>query len=319
MAIEILLYGAIFDFTAERFIQQVEEAVDEDIIVRLNTPGGEVFASWGMIAKLHEHKNNTLGKIDGAVLSMGSFMLPFFDTVEALDVSRIMIHRASGGDGSDEDNKLLAGMNKDLRTALEHKIDEEKFTVITGKTFDDIFKGEEVVSVWLTGAEAKKVGLVDKVVKLTKKQVAAFENKYFNIAAKADDNENKDKKPKKMTIEEIRAQHPEAYALILALGRTEEADRNGAWMAFVEIDPKAVKEGIESGKPLSQTAMAEFSVKALGIKALDNVEEDSPEAIATAEAARIAAKEAADGGGGDESEVNQFEASVKEGLGFKTK
>ncbi len=312
MPTEILLYGPIFDFTAEMVIQQLDEAKDDDINVRFNTPGGNVFAGWGMIAKIKENLNKTIAKVDGAVMSMGSIMLPFFDEVEALDVSKIMIHRASGGDGSEEDNKMLTKMNKDLRRALEHKIDVDKFEQVTGKTFNDIFNGEEVVNVWLTGAEAKKVGLVDRVVKLTKKQATAFDNKYFNIAAKADDNEDKDKKPKKMTIEEIRAQHPEAYAQILALGTTKEADRNGAWMAFVEIDPKAVKEGIESGKPLSQTAMAEFSVKALNGKAIKDIEGDSPDAIATAEAARIAAEAEAAGGEGGEGEVPQFEASVKE-------
>jgi len=92
---EILLYSPIFNFTAEFFIRELEEFKDEDVVARLHTPGGDVLAAWGMIAKALEHPNKFSIKVDGQAASMGAYLLLFFDDVSALNFSRFTLHRAS--------------------------------------------------------------------------------------------------------------------------------------------------------------------------------------------------------------------------------
>ena len=56
MATEILLYSSIYSFSAESFIKEMEAASGNDVVLRINTPGGDPQAGFGMIAKFAEHK-----------------------------------------------------------------------------------------------------------------------------------------------------------------------------------------------------------------------------------------------------------------------
>src|SRR5690606_9456836 len=120
-------------------------------------------------------------------------------------------------------------------------------------------------------------------------KIAAMAMSKFETSAEAAPaaQENKDKtqptiqKPSNMTIEEIRANHPQLFAQILALGVEQEKDRTGAWLAFLQIDSKAVAEGIESGKPISQTAMAKFQSAAIMASTAQALNKGSQGALAT--------------------------------------
>ena len=147
---EILLYSSFFSFISEMFINQVEEAKDEDITVRINSPGGEVLSTWGMIAKLREHEGDVSIKVDGQAASMAAYFLLFFEDVEALDFSRFTLHRASLFNESQQSEANIAELkeiNKQLRTAMEAKLDIPKFEKLAGATLDEFFEGENVVDV----------------------------------------------------------------------------------------------------------------------------------------------------------------------------
>ena len=66
-----------------------------------------------------------------------------------------------------------------------------------------------------------------------------------------------------MTVADFKAQFPEAYNSIVKEGADNERNRVGAWMAFHEIDAKAVQEGINSGATISQKEISEFAVSAM--------------------------------------------------------
>jgi hypothetical protein len=57
-------------------------------------------------------------------------------------------------------------------------------------------------------------------------------------------------------------------------------------MAFSEIDPVAVKAGIESGKPMSATQMSAFSLKAIQANALATLP-NTPTPVAAAPEAEV--------------------------------
>lgn len=91
-----------------------------------------------------------------------------------------------------------------------------------------------------------------------------------------------------MNRAELQAKHPELFAEIVGLGVAQERDRVGAWAVFADVDVKAVKEGITSGEPLSQTAMAEFSLKKLSaVKVAEVTAETTTDTAANAGAETV--------------------------------
>jgi ATP-dependent Clp protease protease subunit len=314
MAKELYLYSPIYDFVAESFISQMEENKTEDVEIRANTPGGNVFAGWGMVAKIKEHEGAVKMKVDGYVASMGTILLAFVDDTEALDVSRVHLHRADGYVNSPEEQAFLDGVNKDLRAKLTSKIDAEKFKEITGKTINDLFDSKDRIDVWLTAKQAKQVGLIKKIVKLNPTEIAAINR--MNIAASAEQPPVTKEQPnnKVMTLEELKAQHPALYAQAVASGTTEGAEKERAriraWEAYRHIDAAKVDEGIKSGKEITVSDMAEFNAKALSPEALKKLAAEAAPQVQTTE---VSEKEKTE----KEKKVSDFAALVNANLGRK--
>jgi ATP-dependent protease ClpP protease subunit len=279
MAKELYLYSGIYSFTAESLIAAMEENKSEDITLRLNSPGGSVPAGWGIIAKMIEHGNVSI-KVDGVAASMGAMLLPFAQNVTVLDVTKIMLHKADMMVESPEDQKFLDDVNKDLLKALTKKIDNTKLKELKGIGLSELFASGERKDMWLSAKEAKDIGLVDKITKLTPQEAKAFDEKFYSIAATAEPKIIQPiKTENKMTVAEFKAAHPDVFASVVQLGIDQEKDRVSACLVFNEIDPKGVKEAIESGKPLSQTQMAQFSLKAASAQSLKKIISDNATTI----------------------------------------
>ncbi len=319
MAKELLLYSHIFGFTAETLINGIDENMDEPIAIRANTPGGDVFAGWGIIAKMQEHGDITM-KIDGSVASMGTFITIFANNVEALDVSKIHLHRASMFVDGQEDQDFLDSVNADLKKKLKAKIDEAKFKEITGVSINQLFDADKRVNVTLTAKEAKAVGLVDKVITLKPSEAKAFQEKYFKIAASENGVDEPVTQPIKnkpkfkpmsvetLKIEALKAEHPDLFKEIYDQGVNAERDRVGAWATFLDVDSEKVIKAIKEGDELTATATAELTRKAVSIKALGNIEGDGAEETETEETE--AAKT------GDEKKIEAFKKEVTTNLGL---
>ena len=287
MTNEILLYSPIFDFTAESFINQLNELDGEDVTVRINSPGGSVFAGWGMVAKSQEYDGNIKIKVDGNASSMAAIFLLFHKNVEALNVSKFTLHRASvSGLISDQDRELLNQINADIRVAFESKLNVEAFEKIAGVSMDDFFNSEDVIDVDINAVQAKKIGLVSKINKLEAEAYSQLNQKFAAFSTKdfgALNSNNKNKKA--MTIDQLKAEHPAVYAQVLELGQSNgikaERDRAGSWLAFGDVDFPSVAKGIKDGETLSQTAMAELSRKSFSAQSIAEAESESEEAVET--------------------------------------
>jgi ATP-dependent protease ClpP protease subunit len=309
MAKEILLYGDINSDSSILFITGLNDAIADDISVRVNTPGGNPEYGWGSVAKFAEHPGKKGCKVDGKAHSFGLYFLCYTDDVEALDVSTFLIHRAAYPSWLEQSDYFtdalkgnLATINANLKKALENKIDVPALEAIMeskpetkGKTFKDIFSMDGQLDVFLNASEAKKIRLIKKINKITpaKKseieslmfEVSALHNG-FEISAKKDPEINLNKN-KMITIETLKAEHPGVYAQIIALGVEQgvrqEKDRVEACLVFNEIDPVGVKAAIEAGVPLSQKQMSEFALKTMSASALKKIGEESPKEVKTTE------------------------------------
>lgn len=338
---DILLYGHISQYNALYFMEQIKEALKDDpeaaLTMRMTTEGGSPEYGMAIIEKVKELKDQMMLKVGTMAHSMGLFVMIFLDAdqVECLDTTQAVFHRAAYPDwieGSDnfKDSifaEILAKTNKDLEKALRAKIDVavlEELPAMKSKnlTVKDVFSMEHRHSILLTTADLKKLGLVGKVNKImpTKSaEMKAVIEKFnacnsleeYKMAAKAIDPKPEDSKPTVMTKDQFKLQFPEAYAAVVKEGVDAERDRVGAWMAFAGIDIDAVTKGVKEGANLSQTAMAEFSVKQIAAVQLGKIAADGKKIEGKGGEADNTVKTAA------QIELEKFEANTAKQLGLK--
>lgn len=168
----ILLYFQIWDFIAMEFIQKLNEYEGKEATIRINSPGGSVFAGWGMVAAVKEFTGKLTVKVDGVAASMAAYLVLFCENVECVDVSRFMLHPARGYVETDDDQALLDSINAELKAKMKQKFDPDLFESVTGHTIDAIFKDN--IDIWLTAKQAKKLGMVKNINRLDPSEKQAF-------------------------------------------------------------------------------------------------------------------------------------------------
>ena len=256
-----------------------------------------------MIGPLAQRTGKNNAKVFGSADSMIAYMLLFMDNVEALDVSTFRLHRADGYVDNDNDRALLAKINKDLRAKMTKRFDAAVFKEVTGYTIAEMFDAEKRIDIDLDAKQAKKIGLINKIIRLEPKQIAAMSEKLVAFAdisfnSRGSENEleieasrgsetkqNKinveQKKDKIMTLEELKAQHPGVYSAVFEAGKkqgiTEEKDRVEAYLEFVETDPESVKKQIEAGSPITAKFMAEMTKKMASTAMVENLKTEATE------------------------------------------
>jgi|GEM_PF-1778460 ATP-dependent protease ClpP protease subunit len=333
MAKEVLIYGNIDEYSASQFIQDVNELEDgQDLTVRIATDGGDPEFGFGMIAKFLEFTGQKFVKVDGKAYSAGTFFCVYCDNVEALDVSEFLFHRAAYPSWFESEPALFTDAMKDnlkrvndsLRKAMEGKIDLEALEQLKGVTLDDIFSMDDRIDVFLSAKEAKKIGLVTKITKITPKRQAEIEsNMKVRMAARHDSNKKIEKSNpiKNMELTELKNSHPDLYAKVLeegiAKGVAKEKDRVGSWMPFYDADPELITASIKSGAEITATAISELNVKLFSKNSLKVIESGNAKPVATAEKAI---------GGQKEQEIMQkqerqssFLSEVRKNFGLETK
>jgi ATP-dependent protease ClpP protease subunit len=289
---EALLYGDINEWSSKDFIQRLINNKPKDITVRVNTDGGEVRYGYGVLAKIKECTGLKVMKNDGEANSMGAFSFLVADHAEALEQATFLFHRAAFSKSVEsdpmlfisEDKAYLNKINSDLRGLMEAKLDVAKFEKITKVTLDELFSLDNRLEVTLNAAEAKEVGLIQKIVPLTSAKKMEIEACKKRAMAKV---ETEIPKNKIMTVEQLQAEHPGVFAQIFENGKKAgveaEKDRVEACLVFLEIDQKGVVEAIASGKPISAKQMADFSLKATVANAKKGLEEENKEPIIVAQ------------------------------------
>lgn len=161
---------------AEAFVKELR-ALDADVIhLRINSPGGDVFAARAMEAAIRECPKKTVAHVDGYAASAASYVALACDEVEIAQGGFFMIHKAwTVGWGNSDD--LLA------TAALLEKIDDtlaDTYVTETGQKKDEIV-AMMAAETWLTSKEAVDLGFADRVAEAAPKMSAAG----WNLAAYA--------------------------------------------------------------------------------------------------------------------------------------
>lgn len=171
----IYLYDVIVsdDFwggvSALSFAKELSAIKSPKINLRINSPGGDVFAARAMEAAIREHKSEIVAHIDGHAASAASYVALAADKLKMSDGGFIMIHKAwSIGIGNADDMLSMA--------ALLEKIDEtlvESYATQTGNSPDQI-RNWMKAETWFTAQEALDAGFIDEITKSAAKTKASW-------------------------------------------------------------------------------------------------------------------------------------------------
>jgi len=142
------------------------------IIIRLNSPGGDVFAAHAIYTQLKTSKARKEVIVDGVAASAATIIMMAGDVVKAPSNALIMIHNPAVFAYDYMTEADLVQLTEAVRTVKDSILEAymQKATVSKDELSDMMDETK-----WMTGSEAKDIGLVDKVL---------FET--ANISASAD-------------------------------------------------------------------------------------------------------------------------------------
>lgn len=161
----IFASGEVNDTMADLIVAQLlfleSDDPNKDIQLYINSPGGSVSAGFAIYDTMNYIKPDVSTICIGMAASMGAFLLASGAKGKrfALPNSDIMIHQPSGG---------AQGQASDIQINAEKilKIRQKLNEILAERTGQDLEKIERDTDrdYWLSSEEAKKYGLIDKVI-----------------------------------------------------------------------------------------------------------------------------------------------------------
>ena len=173
----VMLNGPVEDQMANSIIAQLlfleSEDPDKDILLYINSPGGQVSAGLGIYDTMQFIKCDVSTVVIGQACSMGSFLSQAGAKGKriVLPESRTMIHRVSSGTRGTSGTVHVQELQFEdaVRSMEESKKVNRRLTELyvrhntAGKTYEEMSETMKF-DTFLTAAEAVTWGLADKVV-----------------------------------------------------------------------------------------------------------------------------------------------------------
>ena len=161
----VFLNGVVNDISSNLIVAQMlfleSESTSKPISFYINSPGGQITSGMAIFDTMQYIKPPVHTMCVGQAASMGSFLLTAGEKGNrfALPHSRIMIHQPLGGyEGQASDIEIHAREIIRLRGELNQMLSE-----FTGQSIEVITKDTDRDN-FMTAEEARKYGLIDKVV-----------------------------------------------------------------------------------------------------------------------------------------------------------
>lgn len=126
---EILIYDFIdaFGVSAKDFVEDLRKVNTKNILLRINSPGGDVFDGIAILNALRAHKAHKVVMIDGIAASIAAIIAMAGDEIVMADNAFMMIHNSWGfAVGNANDMMALA--------AVLEKIDGSVAQTFAGRT-----------------------------------------------------------------------------------------------------------------------------------------------------------------------------------------
>jgi ATP-dependent Clp endopeptidase proteolytic subunit ClpP len=174
---EIFLYDAIggfFGIDAGKFAKDLKAIKAQTIHLRINSPGGDVFAARAIATAIKEHPGTVVAHVDGLAASAASFIMLSASRIVASDGAFVMLHNPWSltiGDASD--HEAAAGLLSKIQQSMV-----ADYARHTGKPESEVQSWMDDET-WFSANEAKEVGLVDEVADV----ITAAASAHWNLTA----------------------------------------------------------------------------------------------------------------------------------------
>ncbi len=181
------LYGTIAeeswfddDITPAMFREELF-AGDGDIVVWINSPGGDCIAASQIYTMLMDYKGNVTVKIDGVAASAASVIAMAGTSVLMAPTALMMIHNPM---------TLAFGDHTDMQKAIE-MLDEVKESIINAYEIKTSLPHKQLArmmdeTTWMNARKAVELGFADGVLEDTKR--ASTDDEAFEFSSKAVEN-----------------------------------------------------------------------------------------------------------------------------------
>ncbi|MGI4876645.1 MAG: head maturation protease, ClpP-related [Janthinobacterium lividum] len=152
---------------ADAFARELRGLDVETIHLRINCPGGDVFAGVAMAQAIREQKATVIAHVDGYAASAASLLTVVADKAVIAPGGMVMIHKAwTIGMGNADDFTATA--------SLLGKIDDDLAAAYTAKAGDGDWLAAMAAETWYRADEAVAAGLCDSIAESAKKMTAAM-------------------------------------------------------------------------------------------------------------------------------------------------
>ena len=154
--------------SAEKFVKELNALDVPTIHLRINSPGGEVFAARAIEAAIRNHPARIVAHVDGYAASAASFVAVACDEVEIAPGGFFMIHKAWTFTAGNADDLLhTAEMLEKLDASLV-----DTYAKKSGCTPEDI-AGWMKAETWFSARESVERGFADRVAEAGQQYDAA--------------------------------------------------------------------------------------------------------------------------------------------------
>lgn len=165
---EMLIYGEIADttwwgdeVTPKQFADDLKALEGKDLTVRVNSPGGDVFAAQAIYNQLKSYAGHVTMRIDGLAASAATIITCAGDTVIMPDNALFMIHNPKGALLGYYDSKALNDYAKQLDTVRQTIVNVYKKRC--SNLSDTQIRHKMDDETWMTAREALDYGFVDQL------------------------------------------------------------------------------------------------------------------------------------------------------------
>lgn len=285
---ELLVYGDIgewMDVDSREFARSLQAIDSDQIHVKINSLGGSVFTAQAIVSMLKRHKATVTVYIDGIAASAASMIAMAGDKIIMPNNAMMMIHNPL---------TIAWGNAEEMRETADllDKIREPMINLYKDKTGLDAEKIIELLDAetWMTAHEAVAYGFADEVE--SKLQVAAcvkdgkltingldiaekykqsmpktfIENVKIEDVKPVQAEKPKPKESNPMTLDELKANHPDLYKQILDEGKSAGVQAERARIKAIEDMAMAGHEDLVN-KAKFETGMTAEAVAVELIKA----------------------------------------------------
>lgn len=180
---ELLIYGLILPHEEVTFLRdcfgdetamsgkmfrEAMEAIEGDVVLRINSDGGDVFEASAMLQAIRERQgegHQVTAVVDGIAASAASLLACAADRTEMAEMGFIMIHEAAGGAyGRADDMERGAQVLRDINAAAA-----KSYAGRTGMAEDEILAMMDAET-YLSAHDAVEKGFADAVAEAPQRE-----------------------------------------------------------------------------------------------------------------------------------------------------